>query len=67
MYDDLCRRRLGDSNSGQLNVSSNSNHDSGIQTNLSCIDELNYVICDIQELIKNLDFMVRIIATDSLA
>lgn len=43
----------------QLNVvSSNSNHDSGIQANLSGIEELNYVICDIQELIKNLDFMV---------
>lgn len=62
LYEELYRRRVGDSaaaaSASQLNVvSSNSNHDSGIQANLSGIEELNYVICDIQELIKSLDFM----------
>ena len=61
LYDDLYKRRVSDANSSPLNVSSNSNHDSGIQTNLTCLDELNYIICDIQELIKNIDFMVNTI------
>lgn len=34
------------------------NHDSGIQTNISLMDDLNMIVCDIQDLIKNFDFMV---------
>ena len=59
IYDDLYRRRPTDhSNTIQMNVSSSSSHDSGIQANLSCVEELNDIICDIQELIKNIDLLV---------
>lgn len=34
------------------------NHDSGIQTNIGLIDDLNMIVCDIQDLIKNFDYMV---------
>ncbi|KAI2795663.1 coiled-coil domain containing protein 64 [Blomia tropicalis] len=58
IYDDLYRRRPTDhSNTIQMNVSSSSSHDSGIQANLSCVEELNDIICDIQELIKNIDLL----------
>lgn len=33
------------------------NHDSGIQTNIGLIDDLNMIVCDIQDLIKNFDYM----------
>lgn len=59
VFDDLNKRRQSDTIANQVHVSSNCNHDSGIQTNLSLIDEINMVVCDIQDLIKNMDFMVR--------
>lgn len=66
LCDDLYKRRLNDSGNSPMNVSSNSNHDSGIQTGtLSCIDEINYLLCDIQELIKS-EFMVRKRRDDSI-
>lgn len=36
------------------------NHDSGIQNNITTIDEVGYLICDIQELVKNFDAMVSV-------
>lgn len=60
LYDEIFKRRMNDSTCGQGNALSNSNHDSGIQANLSCNDEINFIICDIRELVRNVEFMVSI-------